>query len=129
MYCLRSRCTALGLSATVVTRNKRDNEITYSDVWRVGLAGVDVVHDFVCREERHCIRIAFERLHNRENAGQVVESVRAARIGAVDALLRRVDIDDHVDTCGIEDARAKIVVGTRVDIVNTNGVDLVLKSV
>jgi hypothetical protein len=97
---------------------------TYPDIGWIGHASADIVHNFVCSEESHGIWIALERLHNSKYPGEVGGGVGTAWIGAIDALLRGVDVDNHVYAGSIEYAGAQIVVRSWIDIVNSNSIDL-----
>jgi hypothetical protein len=99
---------------------------THPDIWRIGLRSWNIIHNLIRRKESYGIGISLERLHNSKNALQIRKVIRARRIRAIDALLRGIDIDNQIDTGGIEDASAQIVVGSRIDIVNAYGVNLSL---
>ena len=100
-------------------------EITYSEISGDLLDTVLVDH-LVTSEESEGIWVALERLDDSKNALEVAFVVGADWVLTVQALAtsRAIDIQDHVDTSGIEDRRAIIVVGVRVEVVNTDGVHL-----
>jgi hypothetical protein len=97
-----------------------------ADVHGVVLGSGKVVHDLVSSEEGECVGERLEVLDDTEDACEVVLVVRSPWLGAVDALAgeRRVDIQDHVDTGGIEDGHALGVVEGGVDVVYTDSVHL-----
>ena len=105
--------------------------MTNPNVRRVILSSSDIVHDFVTSKEGQSIGVCLEVLDNAERAGEVVGSVRAPWVGPVDALAREwgVDVDDHVDADSVEDTRALVVVDIGVNVVDTDGVDLISGSV
>jgi hypothetical protein len=115
----------------VKIRLSRPSAWAYPDIWRVLFRTIHIVHDLVRSEEGQRIRVPLEVLDNPEDARQVSYMVRATRVVAVNALSteRRVDIEDHVDTNGIKDASAVIMVERGIDVVDADCVDLVAGSV
>lgn len=102
-----------------------------TDVHRVEFGSLKVVHNFVGREEGKSVGVVLEVLDNTKDACEVVLVVRGPWLGAVDALTgeRRVDIEDQVDTSGIEDRHALGVVQSRVDVVDTDSVHLIQSAI
>lgn len=94
------------------------------DIQRVLLGGTHIVHNLVGCEEGQSIRVALEVLDNAEDATEVADVIGRLGIAAVDGLSAEgsIDVDDHVDTGGIEDASAFVVVEARVDVVDADGV-------
>jgi hypothetical protein len=97
---------------------------TYTNIRRIVLGGSYIVDNLVTGKESQSIRISLEVLNLREDVGQVGVGVCCPGGGSVNGHEGRVDIDNDVDTSSIKDAHARVVVGLRVDIVDTNGVDL-----
>ena len=89
----------------------------------VGFSGIYIVNELISREEEQSIGIALEILHHGEDALEVFCGVRRRWVEKVDTLKRRVDIQSHVDTGSIEDGGALVVVGSRVQVIDANGVD------
>lgn len=68
----------------------------------------------------------FEGLNDSEDPLQVVSVIGGFGISAVQVFVGkgRVDIEDHIETSGIEDGHAKIMIGYGVDSVDPNSVCL-----
>lgn len=88
--------------------------------------GCHLFPDLVSSEETQGVWVVLERLHHAEDVGQVTGIVRTRWVGAINGLARKwaVDVQDHVNADGVEDAGALVVVERRVDVVRANGVDL-----
>jgi len=97
---------------------------TYPDVGRVVFGRANVVHNLIRSEESQSIGIILKILNYPKNSRQVTFVIRACGVGAVNALAteRRIDINDHIDSDGIEDASTLVVVESWVDVVDANGV-------
>jgi hypothetical protein len=102
-----------------------------SDVHGVVFGCGKVVHNFVRGEEGKSVGERLEVLDDTEDACEIVLVVGSPWLSAVDALARerRVDIQDHVDTSGIEDGHALGMVEGGVDIVDTDSVHLGLSAI
>lgn len=103
---------------------------TYADVLRIEFSSSQIVHNLVGSEEGESVGEVLEVLNDAEDSREVIGVVGRPWLCSIDALTRerRIDIEDHVDTGGIEDGGARRVVERRVDIVDTNGVDLCMIS-
>jgi hypothetical protein len=90
-----------------------------ADVRRVLLGRVHGVHDLVSREEGESVGVVFEGLDHSEDVLEVGFGVGRARVVAVDVLVvgRRVDVEDDVDSDGVEDGHAFVVVEGWVEVV------------
>jgi hypothetical protein len=98
---------------------------TYSEVsWN--LLGAILVDHLVTSEEAQGVGIVLERLDDPENALEVTLVVRAHWVLTVQALAGRgsIDVENHVDAGGVEDGGTVVMVGFRVDVVHTDGIDL-----
>jgi hypothetical protein len=97
-----------------------------ANIHRVILCSIQVVHDLVCGKEAKSVGQVLEVLHDAKNTREVVAVVAGPWLGAIDALAlqRRVDVEDHVDTGGVEDGSASRVIELRIDVVYANSVDL-----
>lgn len=98
---------------------------TYPNISRSLLDSL-FIDDFIPTEESQSVGIVLEGLHDAKDAFHVSLVVSGIGISAVQALVAdgRVDVKDQVDTGGIEDGDAEIMVGFGVDIVDANSVDL-----
>jgi hypothetical protein len=125
---LRSRWTAWRSLAT--TKNLIGRQCTYSDVHGVILCCTQIIHDFVRGEEAKSVWQVLEVLDDAENARKIVGVVRSPWFRTVDALSwqGRVDVEDHVNSSGVEDRGALRVVKVGVNIVDTNCVHLCIVS-
>lgn len=76
-----------------------------SNVHGIILGGGEVVHNLIGGEESESVGESLEVLDDSEDTLQIVTVVRCPWRGAVDTLTgeRRIDIEDHVDTSGVED--------------------------
>ena len=90
-----------------------------ADVGRVLLGGVHCVHDLVAGEEGESVGVVFEGLDHGEDVLEVGFCVGRARVVAVDVLVFGwgVDVKDDVDSDGVEDGHAFVVVERRVEVV------------
>lgn len=88
------------------------------------MSGIQIVDNFVCREECQGIWVVLEALNVAEDVLEIASIIACPRFSSIERHLRRVDIDNDVNTGRIEDAHAKIVVGGWVHVVDTNCVDL-----
>ena len=90
-----------------------------ADVGWVLLGGVHGVHDLVSREEGQRVGVVLEGLDHGEDVLEVGFGVGRARVVAVDVLVfgRGVDVEDDVDSDGVEDGHAFVVVEGRVEVV------------
>jgi hypothetical protein len=81
---------------------------TYTNVLRVELCGIEIVHNLIGSKEPKGVGQVFEVLDNSEDARKVVGVVAGPWLCAVDtlALEGRIDVKNHVDSSGIEDGGA-----------------------
>lgn len=101
-------------------------EETYSDVVGNQLNTV-LVDNLVTREETSSVGVVLECLNDTKDLGHVDGVVRLPRRTTVEGavLERRVDVENHVDTGGVEDGSAVIVVSRGSQVVHTDTVDLI----
>ena len=85
----------------------------------------DRLHVLVSPKKAECVGVILESFDNAKYALQIGSIVGAFQIARIQALVREggVDIDEHVDADGIEDANTEIMVQRRIKVVNTNSVD------
>lgn len=85
-----------------------------------------LVDDLVSGEEGQGVGEVLERFDDTKYLLEIDIVVGAFRVGSVkvSAIQRRVDIQDHVDTSCVEDGCALVVVETRRQVVDTDGVNL-----
>jgi hypothetical protein len=88
------------------------------------LSGINIINHFVCGEKGKSVGIAHKVLNVAKDIIQITSVVASPRSISVERHLRRVNIDDNVDTGGVEDAHAQIVICCWVNIIDANGVDL-----
>ena len=88
------------------------------------LSGRDIVDDFVAGEEGEGVGVLAESLDNTESVLKVLGVVAGPRLEGGERLANkgRVDVKDHVHAGSIEDAGTLVVVGVRVEVVNTDSV-------
>lgn len=85
--------------------------------------GLVIVDDLVAREEEKGVVVVGESVNGGEQALEVDLVVRRAGVGAVERVLRGVDVQGEVDAGVCEGGHALVVVGSVVHGVHTNGVD------
>lgn len=85
-----------------------------------------LVNNFIGAKEPKHIRISLESLDHGKDVLQVALVISRLGLLAVEMLsvFRSVDVQKDVDTGGIEDGHALIVVDLRADVVDTNSIDL-----
>ena len=83
-----------------------------------------LINNLIAREKQQCVGVVLESLHNCEDAVQVAIIVALPWSSTVDTLTGqwRVDIEQEVDADGVEDASAKIMVDSGVEIVYTDSI-------
>lgn len=103
--------------------------LTYADVHRIEFSCTEIVHDLVGREEAQRVREVLEVLHYAEDAREIAGIVARPWRGAIDTLAAqwRVDIQDHVNSCRVENGGASGVIELGVHVVDANSVDLDLQ--
>lgn len=84
-----------------------------------------LVDDLVSGEEGQGVGEVLERFDHTEDLLEIDIIVGAFGVGSVEvsAIQRRVDIQDHVDTSCVEDGCALVVVETRRQVIDTDGVN------
>jgi hypothetical protein len=99
--------------------------MTYPDVSGNVLDTLLVDH-LVSGEEGQGVGEVLERFDDTKDLLEIDIVVGAFRVGSVkvSAIQRRVDIQDHVDTSCVEDGCALVMVETRRQVVDTDGVNL-----
>lgn len=99
--------------------------MTYPDV-SGNVLDTLLVDDLVSGEEGQGVGEVLERFDHTEDLLEIDIIVGAFGVGSVkvSAIQRRVDIQDHVDTSCVEDGCALVVVETRRQVIDTDGVNL-----
>jgi hypothetical protein len=99
---------------------------TYTNVHGIELCCVQIIHDLVGGEKSQGVWEVLEVLHDAKDAREILRVVACPWLGAIDALTlqRRIDINDHVNARSVEDGGASGVVELRIDVVDSDSVDL-----
>jgi hypothetical protein len=97
---------------------------TYADI-RSSEGRLDIINDFISGKEHKGIRIVFEVLDDGKGSLQVNIIVTLPWLISRKTFVGEwgIDINNHIDSSGIEDACAKIMVEGWIDIVYSNSID------
>lgn len=87
------------------------------------LRAARVVDDFVAREECQCVVIISKSINGSKDVLQVDVIVRGIGICSIEGVERCVDVEDEVDASICQSTHARIVVGSVVDSIDTDGID------
>jgi hypothetical protein len=99
--------------------------MTYPNISRNVLDTL-LVDDLISGEEGQHVGEVLERFDDPKHLLEIDSVVGAFRVGPVEvpAIKRIADIQDHVDTSCVEDRCALVMVETRFQVVDTDGVNL-----
>ena len=100
-------------------------EPTYSNIWWINGGCVDIVDEFIAREESHGVWVILERLDHTKDVCKVINVVCAGRVIAIDGHKGSIHIKYHVDTSRVEDTCALVVIRVGIDVIHADGIDLI----